>query len=69
MERHNRELRRREKLGTAWTERNLLALLQKQGLKTNHLKRNATKDAGQRAARGIPCLRRSPQSGRSRKST
>ena len=42
MERHNRELRRREKLGTVWTERNLLALLQKQGLKTNHLKRNAT---------------------------
>ena len=32
MERHNRELRRREKLGTVWTERNLLALLQKQGL-------------------------------------
>ena len=35
MERHNRELRRREKLGTVWTERNLLALLQKQGL-NNH---------------------------------
>ena len=31
-ERHNRELRRREKLGTVWTEHNLLALLQKQGL-------------------------------------
>ena len=32
LERHNRELRRREKLGTVWTEHNLLALLQKQGL-------------------------------------
>ena len=32
LERHNRELRRREKLGTVWTERNLLALLQAQGL-------------------------------------
>ena len=32
LERHNRELRRREKLGTVWTERNLLALLQEQGL-------------------------------------
>ena len=42
MERHNRELRRREKLGTVWTERNLLALLQKQGLNNHHLKRNAT---------------------------
>ena len=28
----SRELRRREKLGTVWTEHNLLALLQKQGL-------------------------------------
>ena len=28
LERHNRELRRREKLGTMWTEHNLLALLQ-----------------------------------------
>ena len=27
LERHNRELRRREKLGTVWTEHNLLALL------------------------------------------
>ena len=32
LERHNRELRRREKLGTVWTEHNLLALLQAQGL-------------------------------------
>ena len=32
LERHNRELRRREKLGTAWTEHNLLALLQEQVL-------------------------------------
>ena len=32
LERRNRELRRREKLGAVWTERNLLALLQKQGL-------------------------------------
>ena len=32
LERHNRELRRREKLGTVWTERNLLALLPDQGL-------------------------------------
>ena len=31
LERHNRELRRREK-GTVWTEHNLLALLQEQGL-------------------------------------
>ena len=31
LESHNRELRRREKLGTVWTEHNLLAL-QKQGL-------------------------------------
>ena len=30
--RHNRELQRREKLGTVWTEHNLLALLQEQGL-------------------------------------
>ena len=27
LERHNRELRRRERLGTVWTEHNLLALL------------------------------------------
>jgi len=32
LERHNRELRRREKLGTVWTEYNLLALLPEQGL-------------------------------------
>ena len=32
LERHNRELRRREKLGTVWTEHNLLALRQEQGL-------------------------------------
>ena len=32
LERHNRELRRREQLGTVWTEHNLLVLLQKQGL-------------------------------------
>ena len=31
-ERHNRDLRRREKLGTVWTERNLLALLPASGL-------------------------------------
>ena len=32
LERRNRELRRREKLGTVWTEHNLLALPQEQGL-------------------------------------
>ena len=32
LERRNRELRRRERLGTMWTEHNLLALLQEQGL-------------------------------------
>ena len=32
LERRNRELRQREKLGTVWTEHNLLALLQEQGL-------------------------------------
>ena len=32
LERHSRELRRREKLGTVWTEHNLLALLPEQGL-------------------------------------
>ena len=32
LERHNRVLRRREQLGTVWTEHNLLALLQAQGL-------------------------------------
>ena len=32
LERRNRELRRREQLGTVWTERNLLALLPEQGL-------------------------------------
>ena len=32
LERHNRELRQREQLGTVWMEHNLLALLQKQGL-------------------------------------
>ena len=32
LERHNRDLRRREQLGTVWTEHNLLALLQEQGL-------------------------------------
>ena len=32
LERHNRELRQREQLGAVWTEHNLLALLQKQGL-------------------------------------
>ena len=32
LEWHNRELRRREQLGTVWTERNLLALLPEQGL-------------------------------------
>ena len=43
LERHNRELRRREKLGMVWTEHNLLALLPEQGLiNQNHLKRNAT---------------------------
>ena len=47
LERHNRELRRREKLGTVWTEHNLLALLQEQGLiNQTTLKRNATFDTG-----------------------
>ena len=32
LERHNRELRRREQLGTVWTGHNLLALLPEQGL-------------------------------------
>ena len=32
LERHNRELRRWEKLGTVWMEHNLLALLPEQGL-------------------------------------
>ena len=32
LERHNRELRRREKLGTVWTEHNLLTPLPEQGL-------------------------------------
>ena len=32
LERRNRELRRREKLGTVWTEHNLPALLQEQSL-------------------------------------
>ena len=32
LERRNRELRRRQKLGTVWTVYNLLALLQEQGL-------------------------------------
>ena len=32
LERHNRELQRREKLGTVWTEHNLLALLPEQEL-------------------------------------
>ena len=32
LERHNRELRRRENLGTVWTEHNLPALLPGQGL-------------------------------------
>ena len=32
LERRNRELRRREKLGMVWTEHNLLALLPEQGL-------------------------------------
>ena len=32
LERHNRELRRREQLGTVWTEHNLLAPLPEQGL-------------------------------------
>ena len=32
LERHNRELRRREQLGTVWTEHNLLALLPEHGL-------------------------------------
>ena len=32
LERHNRELGRREQLGTVWTEHNLLALLPEQGL-------------------------------------
>ena len=31
LERHNRELRRRERLGMVWTEHNLLALPQEQG--------------------------------------
>ena len=30
--RHNRELRRREKMGTVWTPHNLPVLLQKRGL-------------------------------------
>ena len=33
-ERHNRELRWREKLGAVWTEHNLLALLPEQGCST-----------------------------------
>lgn len=32
LERYNRELRRRERLGTVWSEHNLLALLQTWGL-------------------------------------
>ena len=32
LERHDRELRRREKLGTVWTEHNLPALLPEQRL-------------------------------------
>ena len=32
LERLNRELRRWEKLGTVWTEHNLMALLPEQGL-------------------------------------
>ena len=32
LERRNRELRRREQLGTVWTEHNLLAPLPEQGL-------------------------------------
>ena len=32
LESHNRELQRREQLVTVWTEHNLLALLQAQGL-------------------------------------
>ena len=32
LERHNRELRRREQLGAVWTEHNLLGLLPAQGL-------------------------------------
>ena len=32
LERYNRELRRRERLGTVWSEHNLLALLQTRGL-------------------------------------
>ena len=32
LERHDRELRRRQKLGAVWTEHNLLALLPEQGL-------------------------------------
>ena len=32
LERHNRELRRREKMGTVWTPHNLLVLLQNRGL-------------------------------------
>ena len=34
MGRHNRELQRREKLGTVWTEHNLLALLQDRACST-----------------------------------
>ena len=34
LERHDRELRRREQLGAVWTEHNLLALLPEQGLIT-----------------------------------
>ena len=32
LESHNRELQRREKLGTVWTAHNLLGLLPEQGL-------------------------------------
>ena len=32
LERHNRELRRRERMGTVWTPHNLLVLLQNRGL-------------------------------------
>ena len=32
LERHNREVRRREQLGTVWTEHNLPALLPERGL-------------------------------------
>ena len=49
LERHNRELRRREKLGTVWTEHNLLELLPEQGLlNQTTLKRNATRTQGYR---------------------